>query len=162
MKVVDGERENMPVSVPDTIYSVKIFKPTLFKTGLNNDEKLKRNLWFLISMGKFKILYIMDGKNIAHYSFVIPKNFRFPFMKRGDLQIGPCFTDKKYRGQGLYKQALKIIPSVFASQTGKFWIYTTEINVISQHVIVNSGFNFQGLMKSYGPLRVMKTINENR
>lgn len=138
--------------------TLKIFKPTIYKLGLEKSDCLKKLLWFIITGGRMKIFYIIDGKNVAHYSVILPKNFRFPFMKKGDLQIGPCFTYPSHRGIGLYTLALKLIPLLFSKQTDLFWIYTTETNRISQRTIEKAGFGFQGLVKSVGPLRILEMI----
>jgi hypothetical protein len=156
----NGGIKDIPQFVNNTGYSIRVFRPHLLKTGLNNDERLKRIIWYLISMGRLRILYIMDGNDVAHYSFILPKNFRFPFMNQGDLQIGPCFTHKKYRGQGLYTTALKLIPSIFADKASTFWIYTTDNNLTSQSVIEKSGYVFQGLMRNHGFFKVLKMIVE--
>lgn len=143
----------LPADFP---YTCKVFRPMFMRTGLNNAEILKRFLWYLITLGRLRIFYIMDGDIVIHYSFIIPKNFRFPFMDKGDLQIGPCFTDPKFRGRGLYSQALKLIPSLFSKQTSNFWIYTTDVNVISQHVIEKAGYGFNGYFISSGLFRILK------
>lgn len=142
----------------DGAFTYKVFKPTIFKTGIDKSELIKRYLWYFITFGKLRILYIMDGDKVAHYSFIIPKNFRFPFMSKDDLQIGPCYTNPEYRGKGLYTHALRLIPLIFFKRTKIFWIYTTEKNAISQHVIEKAGYIFQGLMNASGFLRVLKMI----
>lgn len=143
----------LPVDFP---YTYRVFQPSIMRTGLNDAEILKRFLWYLITLGKLRIFYIMDGDIAIHYSFLIPKNFRFPFMNKGDLQIGPCYTDPKFRGRGLYFQALKLIPKLFFEQTSNFWIYTTDTNMISQHVIEKAGYCFSGYFISTGWLRILK------
>jgi RimJ/RimL family protein N-acetyltransferase len=140
----------------DLPYTYKVFRPSIMKTGLDNSENLKRFLWYLITLGKLRIFYIMERDIVIHYSFIIPKNFRFPFMNKGDLQIGPCFTDPKFRGRGIYTHALKLIPTLFSKQTSNFWIYTTDVNKISQHVIEKAGYGFNGYFISSGLLRILK------
>ena len=105
-----------------------------------------------------RIFYIMKGNQVAHYSFITPKNFRFPFMKEKDLQIGPCFTFPEFRGHGLYGQALKLIPLLFIKQANIFWIYTTSTNIVSQYVIEKAGYDMQYMVKSSGLLRILKKI----
>jgi len=137
-------------------YKIQIFVPTVFRKGLDKAELIKRNIWYLITLGKYKIVYIMHGNKIAHYSYIIPKNFRFPFMKKGDLQIGPCYTYPSYRGKGLYADALKYIFSIFSDEDRVFWIYTAQNNEASRHVIEKSGFEFQNLLRNSGVFRILK------
>jgi len=158
-KVVNQDSKIKPNLKLNNNYSFTVFKPTILNTGLDNSEGIKSLLWFLITMGKLRIFYILDHRKVIHYSFIIPKNFRFPFMNKEDLQIGPCGTDPTYRGQGLYTKALEMIPVLFSEQTNTFWIYTTEKNVISQHVIEKAGYDFQCLVRCSGILKVLKTIN---
>lgn len=159
-KVVNQDEIRIPFLPSEDDFSIKVFRPTIIKMGLDNSEKLKRFLWYLITFGRLRIFYILDGNQVVHYSFIIPKNFRFPFMNNDDLQIGPCYTDTNYRGKGLYTRALKMIPLIFHEQANTFWVYTTEENLISQHVIEKAGYIFHGIVKSSGLLRVLITIND--
>lgn len=158
-KIISQDNNTKPDLSLNSKYSFTVFKPTLMNTGLDNSERIKRILWYLITKGKLRIFYILENRRVIHYSFIIPKNFRFPFMNKEDLQIGPCGTDPDYRGQGLYSKALRMIPVLFSKQTNTFWIYTTEKNVISQHIIEKTGYDFQCLVRSSGILRVLKMIN---
>jgi hypothetical protein len=116
-KDLSNDAGKIPIALSNPSFSVLVFKPTLFKTAIDNSEGVKRILWYLITFGRMRIFYILDGKRVVHYSYILPKNFRFPFMDSCDLQIGPCFTNPDFRGQGFYTQALLMIPSCFCEQT---------------------------------------------
>jgi len=130
-----------------------LYKPSLLKPVLRFKGLFKGFLWYLLSFGKLWIFYILDGAKVAHYSYVIQKNIRFPFMSDEDLQIGPCYTDVNYRGQGLYQTALKCIPISFSNKSNTFWIFTTVKNSISQHVILKAGFSLVGIGYTRGMLK---------
>lgn len=55
----------------------------------------------------FEIHLVYAKNNIIHYTFVLPKCFRLPFMKKSDLEVGPCYTHPDYRGRGLTPYILK-------------------------------------------------------
>jgi hypothetical protein len=151
------EDENMPIqSFSDDGYSVLIFKPTLFRFGIDNSERINRFLLYFVTMGRYRILYVMKGHKVLHYSFIIPKTFRFPFMGPNELEIGPCFTDIHYRGRGIYTRVLQLIPYIFKESAKTFWIYTVQSNIISQKAIEKSEFNYYGLLRITGILRILK------
>lgn len=139
-------------------YESFVFKPSLFKLSLEQGSFLKDIAWFLLTLGKCKIVYLRDGKTIVHSSYLIPKNIRFPFMEQNDLQIGPCYTNENYRGKGIYTTVLKMIPTVFNESKRTFWIFTTEQNLISQRAIERSGYKRIGSVLPEGFLRILKNI----
>ena len=135
---------------------VEIFKPKILRLGLDGEEKVKRILWYIITLGQYHILYVKQDHRIAHYSFIIPKNFRFPFMNPGDLQIGPCFTYPGFRNRGIYTKVLCLIPNILGEAGSGFWIYTTQNNLVSQKAIERAGYRFFDYMKGTPILRILK------
>lgn len=73
-------------------------------------KTLIRLMFMIITLGKSYIYYCIDdvGK-IIHTSYVIPKCIKFPFLSDNDYEIGPCVTEFKYRGKGIYPQVLEYI-----------------------------------------------------
>ena len=60
-------------------------------------------VWKVITIKKPKAYIIRDAQGaIIHSTCVIPKCFKFPFMGKDDIHIGPCVTVKEYRGLGLF------------------------------------------------------------
>ena len=123
------------------------YRPTLFKPFIPNegDGSLKNRLsriWFwLISGGKAKIAYVQRDGIIVHTSYVIPKCYKFPFMKKGDLEIGPCTTKQEYRGQGIYPRVLRYIVD---SEKTTCYMIVRETNVPSIRGIEKAGFEKRG------------------
>ncbi len=99
-------------------------------------------LWYLFSLGNFKVLVLLDGQIVVHYSYVTPKIYRFPFMKKGDIQVGPCVTHKSYRGQGVFTKVLELIPSLYPGRDRTIWTYTTEDDIAAQKAFKNAGYSF--------------------
>ena len=74
----------------------------------------------------------------------MPKIFIFSFMKRNCIHIGPCFTDKDFRGRGYYPALLKIIMNDYRDRTEEFYIFCTASNLASQRGIAKAGFQCFG------------------
>ncbi len=124
----------------DDKFKYYFFKPSLGELKLHNDSLLLYMFWFLFSKSKMLIFYIEDKETgeIAHYSNVLPKIFKFPFMKKGDFHIVNCQTNLKFRGNNLYPFALsKIIEHKKGSD---IWIGTRKNNIPSVKGIEKAGF----------------------
>lgn len=153
----DEDMGQLP-SLSEEGLDVEIFKPTILRLGLDEAEKIKRIFWYIITLGQYRVLYVKQDHKIAHYSFIIPRNFRFPFMKTGDLQIGPCFTYPDFRKRGIYTKVLRLIPKILGETGSKYWIYTTQNNLVSQKAIEKAGYGFITYLKSTSFLRILKQV----
>jgi RimJ/RimL family protein N-acetyltransferase len=150
--------KNIPFPEQILGFEASIFEPKILNLSQEKGTLLKDIAWFILSFGQYKIVYLRDGNTIVHSSYLIPKNIRFPFMGKNDLQIGPCYTNENYRGKGIYTTVLKLIPQVLAEPNRTFWIFTTEHNFISQRAIERSGYLRIGSVIPEGFLRVLKNI----
>lgn len=99
-------------------YEIKMFKPLPWKLYFDmNVEKISFQTSFfrlyisLLSFGKTKIYFAIDKNNgnILHSSYIIPRNFKYPFLKKGEYCIGPCNTAPMFRGRGIYPYVLRYI-----------------------------------------------------
>lgn len=108
----------------------------------------------LITGGKANLFYIKsaDGK-ILHTSYVLPKCAKFPFMEKGDFEIGPCHTARSARGQGLYGKVLGHITSDRRFRNAQFYMIVKENNLPSIRGIEKANFIFDGYVK---PTRILK------
>ena len=120
------------------------FIPSLFirkkHKGLYKQSNLLYLFWYIFTFGKYKIFYIFDKqtKEIAHFSNIMPKIFKYNFMSQDDLQILHCYTYKKYRGMRLYSFALSKIQEKFNDKT--ILIGSKTSNIASLNAIRKSGF----------------------
>ena len=129
-------------------YKTEFFKPSIYKLNKHGNKHLIYWLWFLFTMGRYRIFYITHKNKVIHYSHCLPKFFKFPFMRTGDIMIGPCWTDSQYRGQSLYPYALCEITQRLKKTGREFYIFTEDNNIPSQKGILKAGFRQVGLLKT--------------
>lgn len=89
---------------------------------------------------EYRILLIFRDRELAHYSIVRSRDFRFPFMGPGDLQVGPVWTHPKYRRRGLAKRALALICSRWSGAHRRIWWLCSGDNSISELVARSQEF----------------------
>jgi len=122
-----------------------IFKPRINSLRKHNSNILIYIFWYFFTRGKYNIFYVMnDAGKIIHYSHILPKFFKFPFMSKKDLHIGPSWTDPAYRGKGIYPFVLKKTIEVWHNDITNLWMMTTEDNYPSQRGIAKAGFSIVG------------------
>ena len=134
-------------------YLVKCFKPNFFKLSISKYEKLSlktklmRMYFHIITKGNFEIYFVEDNGEIVHTSYVLGKCFKFKFMKKNDIEIGPCYTEKTHRGKGLYSETLHTICYERKPLMTNIYIFVDENNVPSIKGIEKSNFEFVGFLK---------------
>lgn len=90
----------------------------------------------------YGVFVVRRGRELAHYSCLLPKYQRFPFMGPQDLQIASTHTAPSHRGRGLAKAA---VSALIRSHPGvRFWYFASEDNIASLRVIRACGFEFAG------------------
>lgn len=96
-------------------------------------------IWKWISFGRCKIFFIMNefGDRV-HKSMLIGKNYKFPFLKKAEYEIGPCYTQEKYRGRGFYPFVLNYI--VEKNPDKKFFMLVADSNKSSIRGIEKAKF----------------------
>jgi len=131
----------------DKDYTFGIWKPKIY-------EMWPRGLFFtalvawwffyffrIFNNSEYRIflIYYRD-KKVAHYSVVLPKHFRTPFMENDDLQVGPVGTDKNHQRRGLAFFTIQKIIEFYKDKNIKFWYVTREGNEPSIRLIEKAGF----------------------
>lgn len=139
---------------------VKIFSPSLFKMFLKGERKtFKRGIvrcWFqIITLGKAKLYFICDSKTgkVKHFSYVVPKCYKFAFLKNGDYEIGPCFTFPEFRGKNIYPTMLNYITGNLGDENSTFYIVVENTNLPSLKGIEKANFKRCGTVKKSGILK---------
>lgn len=105
---------------------------------------LIRILFSALSKGALKIFYVEEQGQVIHTSYLMPRCWKFPFIKQGDYHIGPCQTIPEYRGRGIYPAVLKEI--VKSDKNATYHIVVAESNKASVKGIVKAGFAPAGLL----------------
>ena len=136
--------KNMPMNSCDEI-DLKVFTPSLHCLFLKGEKvgiktALVRLLFQVMTLGKAKIYYVQRENDIIHTSYVIPACAKFPFMKKDDLEIGPCYTYPAFRGRGIYPKVLSEICRRKCNDTSSFYMIVDENNLPSIKGIEKAGF----------------------
>lgn len=113
-----------------------------------------RLIFQLITFGKAKIYYVKQNEELVHTSYVIPKCFKFPFLKKYDYEIGPCFTYPKYRGRGIYPRVIEFISCNIGTDKSGFYMIVDANNVSSVRGIEKAGF------KKVGKIKISKVMKK--
>jgi len=133
-------------------YQYRIFIPSLFKPipqGIRYNPIFYLWALFYSFIWKFQkknyeLHLLYHNQTLVHYSVVLPKNYRFPFMNSQDIEIGPCWTHQDHRGQHLYSYVLNKIVNRFKNKKVSVWMICDTENVLSQKGILRTGFKIVG------------------
>lgn len=144
-------------------FEYRVFKPSILKPlpqGFGGSLKTISffrltsilQIFWHNSKKPYKIHLLYKENRLAHYSVVLPKYYRFPFMDEYDIEIGPCWTDSQYRGLGLYPAVLQKILETFSKYKKNAWIFCENDNKASIRGIEKAGFEFIGEGRKTKPL----------
>lgn len=117
------------------------------KVTIKNTGFFRAIYWNIISHNKASIYFIKDEKGIVHSSYVIEKCCKFPFMKKDDIEIGPCYTRKDMRGKGIYPSVLNYIIQTELTEHNFAYMIVEENNSSSLRGIQKLGFINIGNLK---------------
>ncbi len=127
------------------------FTPSIRKMFLEGERKslkllMVRLLFLLMCKGNVNIFYVLDdNEDLMHTSYLLPKCYKFPYMKEGEYCIGPCLTYPQYRGKGIYPQVLKYILQYVNYST--VYMVVDEKNIASIKGIEKAGLTHCGYIK---------------
>lgn len=95
---------------------------------------------------KHKVFSVSDEKGLVHYSFVIGKCSKFPFLKKNDYVIGPCWTRDDKRGKGIYAAMINYIGFSYMKDCPESHIYilVREQNAASIRGVEKANFKKVG------------------
>lgn len=140
-------------------YTYGVFKPSVFRLHINslNFKQWIMNLyWYILNNGKYSIYYICYRNEIIHTSYCMPKSYKFPFMSKNDIQIGPCNTSDQYRGKGLFPYALSMIIDDYYKNGTKLYMIINQENIPSQKGASKIGFKKVNLLQKNNCLKIYK------
>ena len=122
----------------DTRFNYNFFKPSLFNLKQHEGSLLIYLFWYIFTFGRYKIFYIFENQKMVHFSNVLPKIFKYSFMRKSDIQIANCYTDPLFRGNQLYPFALSFIGKVY--ENNAVWIGSRNDNDASLSGIKKAGY----------------------
>ncbi|MBE6941078.1 MAG: GNAT family N-acetyltransferase [Ruminococcaceae bacterium] len=140
-------------SVHPCEFEIKTISPGLGKWNIPKEQKSKKDLlvrimFSVLTGGKTTIVYAVDKDgSVMHTSYVVPRCMKFPFLRKGDLEIGPCATLPEYRGRGIYPAVLRHICKTFANEDTVFYMIVNDQNIPSIRGIEKAGFELCGTVK---------------
>lgn len=108
------------------------------RIGLPVFSSLHALLWSLFS-GKVWCYKLIDKNNVVVTTAqVCHKFYKFPFMTKGSLHIGPCITHPDYRGRGYYPFLLSQI--IKDNRGCELFMIVNEKNKSGIRGVVKAGF----------------------
>lgn len=131
-------------------YSSELWEARMHKLLPKSLFKSPFLVWLILHyLGFFKssdysIFTIHQRREMIHYSVVLPKYFRTPFMAEGDLQIGPCWTHEEHRRKGIASYAIQEILELYRGRNRKFWYIVRKENFGSRMLAEKAGFELYG------------------
>lgn len=94
---------------------------------------------------RHRVYCLYDNHGLVHYSFLIPHCSKYPFTQKKDYVIGPCWTDDRRRGEGIYGRMLNYLGQVVRKQSGDSYVLVREANISSTKGITKARFDRAGV-----------------
>ena len=155
------ENEGLPVD-----FALKYWRPGIF----NWKPKGKPPKYYLYTVfhftGIFKnksfafieLLDLKTGVSAASL-LIVPAHFKYPFMKKNDIQFTYVMTKPEYRGKRLAILLLQKAWTRRTDKSGMAWYVTNTENTASIRVAEKAGFAMDGYGKREGGMlnRLLKT-----
>ena len=153
-----GACEEASVELPVKKKKVSLFSLSLEGERLSGKALLGRAFFYLMARGRFWIYYVTDSESgqLIHSSYVMERSFKFPFMTRGDIHIGPCNTAPSHRGRGIYRNVLRVIGRDSKGVYNRAYMMVHEENIPSVKGIEAAGFRHIGTVEKTGLLKVYR------
>ena len=128
-------------------YSILEFTPSLcgglYLRGENKKIKTTfvRVYFQIMTRGRMRIFCaVSDEGEVVHTSYVVPRCSKFPFLCKGDYEIGPCVTAPQHRGKGIYPSVLRLICGTVGDEETIFYMMVSESTAASVKGIEKAGF----------------------
>lgn len=131
---IKREKVNTEINGLEVIYTLRRARELRLITPFIAWQFIMRRL-----VGKVYCIYaVIRNDKCVHASHVIGKGWRFPFMAKDDIEIGPSWTAPEFRNQGLFTTTLSSILHDFKEK--RAWIFSDEANAASIRGIKKAGF----------------------
>lgn len=147
----DERSQNVSFQPLPSGYEQNILKIRSFRRLPGEEASLKsvlvKIIFQIITFGRARIVYVTDNGNVVHTSYLIPKCIKFPFLCKGDYEIGPCYTAPSYRGRGIYPAVLRYICTNVGNDNTNFYMIVSDTNAPSVRGIEKASFSRIGYVR---------------
>jgi hypothetical protein len=129
-------------------YAFEIWRPS-WRSILPPTLGAKFSAWWALHLfGRFRnrdyaVLIVRRNGRAVHRTCLIPKYFRWPFMKDGDLQVSSIWTADEHRCLGLAAYAVEQAVEIFSEPGRTFWYVTHPDNLPSLSLCRGVGFEMR-------------------
>jgi RimJ/RimL family protein N-acetyltransferase len=117
--------------------------PPPIRSRVNWAWWLFHNLHVFRSRG-FCVILVSRAGRLVHRSSVFPAYFRFPFMRRDDVQIGDTWTDASERGRGIATAVIGVALALPQRRDVDAWYIVEQSNAASIRAVEKAGFTLVG------------------
>ena len=125
-------------------YKIESIKATIFQ-AIRKKVTFQDFIWNLISLNNCELYVCRNEKGeIIHRSRVVGKNIKYSFLGKNDIEIGPCYTEETYRGQGIYPA---VISRILTDKNQTAYMLVRENNISSIKGIKKAGFRQMGYVR---------------
>ncbi len=122
-----------------------IWKPSF--TSLKPPEKSFKYIFYslfhflgIFSSKNYSAVIVYKDKRLVASLLLVPKYYRWSFMKSQDIQIAYVLTKPEYRGKGLALKMIKFGAQKLEDNVDKYWYVTDSKNLSSIKLAKKAGF----------------------
>ncbi len=154
--------EELRSDIAVQVQKISPWRLSLKGESLGIKPKLGRLAFWLLSKGHFRVFYVTapETSRVIHTSYVMRRSFKFPFMGKQDIHIGPCQTDPTHRGKGIYKAVLRHITR--QTEHKNAYMIVAESNLPSIKGIEGVGFRHIGTVERSRALKIYRRVEHGQ
>ena len=143
----------VPDAVPDAVPGLRseFWRPSAYRLVPEGMRLFPFSVWWVFHFlrvfwsQEYCVFTVRDPRGrVVHHSVVTPGYLRFPFMKRGDLQIGNVWTAEDQRGKGLAVFGIRSILHACGRPGRTFWYLLEKENAASIRAAEKAGLELCG------------------
>lgn len=131
--------------------SMRVWTPSLRPELARCMAVWLQNRLGLFADGRFAELSLWRDDELVHRLIVTPRWHRFPFMERGDLQLGELWTNPAHRRKGFALAAMNEAHRLFGGPGQRFWYVTDADNLRSAALARSAGYEQVGTGQRTSP-----------
>lgn len=112
--------------------------------------------WQILSGGRLERYEVHSGGRIVSWVYCVGQVYQFPFMRRGDVHVGPAYTLEAYRRRGYLK--LLMAYAMKKNQGNDFWTIVEDDNHPSLWAVEAVGFKRVAYLRQNKKTKVFKVV----